>query len=322
MRRFAALIRLLCLTTVAWLPSLYAFGNPQFGSPGPIMDNAPVPSWETVPAFAAPPPAEPGFPVPMTGSQPLSAAPADVMPGSPISSQPLFSDTIYRSRAWRAEIGIVPGGKLHVTDGFANWPHDPIYGTRFTAGYETDHGWGTRFRLSVLGQTWRMTGSGAIIDITASSGSVDFYKRFFLESTEVVLGTGIGTGELTLRVEDRESDFSSGGATAFTELWHPMLRFRRWDIGFAARARLTITTGSWEETMGGGTIDETDHDTMTNSEIAWGLEARRRFGALQDHYWYFMLLAETQSYQSPWLTANTGSAATFSGLNLTVGIAY
>ena len=61
---------------------------------------------------------------------------------------------------------------------------------------------------------------------------------------------------------------------------------------------------------------------MNIAEIAWGLEIRHRFGQLQDKYWYLMLLADYQSFSSPWMTAWAAKSESFAGLNLTVGIAY
>jgi len=320
MRRFTAFGWLLGVVAAAYLPCETASGDLQPASAAGVQV-VPAQAWEAAPTLAGPMP-EGGFPVPLNGTQPNSVVPANVMGGSSITAEPLLSDTVYRNRAWRADFGVMPSGTLHATGQFADWPDDPMNGIRFNLGYETDHGWGTRFRLSVLGQTWTGPGGGAVLELMTGTGSVDFYKRLFLESTEVVVGMGLGTGEVTVRVNNRQSDFGSGGGTAFTELWHPLLRFRRWDVGFAGRARVTVTMGSWENTLGSGTVDETEGDTMTISEIAWGLEFRRRFGVQQDHYWYMMLLVDTQSFNSPWLTVNTGSAISFSGLNLTVGIAY
>src|SRR5262245_19290311 len=156
MRHFAALSRQVCLIAAACLPSLTALGDLQLGSSSPIRE-APPPSWEPAPPFSAPPPAEPVFPVPANGLI--------------IDSQPLVSDSVYRNRVWRADVGVMPGGTLHVTDVFANWPHGPIFGMSFTAGYETNVGWGTRFRLSVLGLVARVNGDP--LELIAVSGSVD-----------------------------------------------------------------------------------------------------------------------------------------------------
>jgi len=281
-------------------------------------------------ALALPSAAAPTFPVPIYPEQaPLppsisgNSLPLAVQNQSvPDSIRPttIFTYTPYRNSAWRAEIGVIPGASLNLAGRFDNWPQHAD-GLRFSAGYENPNGLGVRFRFSVGGNTGTFA-NGNHFEATFDTFSVDLYKRLFLENTELVVGAGGSDSDITLERAGLKSDFVGGGATAFAELWHPFLRWGRTDFGLAGRGRLTISPGNWHDTTGGDFVGETKHDTLTITEIAYGLEIRRRFGPLEDKYFYFMLLADYQNFNSPWMTVWTGTAASICGLNITTGIAY
>jgi len=230
----------------------------------------------------------------------------------------LVSNQVYRNRAWRADFGVVPSNLSLTNARFHNWPED-AFGVRISAGYEANGGLGVRFRISSFGQEGTDIHNDPL-DFFTGQASLEFYKRLFIESTEVVLGAGIASQDMTFKIGDVQSQFLGGGGTTFAELWHPFLRFQKTDVGLAGRGRVTMAPGTWHDTTG-FLIPPTKHDTMTALEIAWGIEVRGRFGKNQDKYWYFMWLLDHQSVGSPWLTQNAATAMTFVGSNLTVGFA-
>jgi hypothetical protein len=59
---------------------------------------------------------------------------------------------------------------------------------------------------------------------------------------------------------------------------------------------------------------------MSITELAWGLEYRRSFGACLDHSWYAGILAEYQRWQSDWMSNLSGTSVGVSGLNIYTGI--
>jgi hypothetical protein len=67
-------------------------------------------------------------------------------------------------------------------------------------------------------------------------------------------------------------------------------------------------------------IGDTEHDTMTIVELAWGLELRHRFGPNEEKYWYIDLVPEFQSWESASLP-NVFDPS-FQGTNLSFGLAW
>jgi hypothetical protein len=321
MRKFPAASLLVLLSAASSLAQYPTLADPSAAA----LQSATTPPSVAGPEFL-PTPVYPAQTYP--AQTPASSLPADnsslpTAPSNPTSEfwpTTIITDTPYRNRAWRAELGIIPNATLHLAGSvFDGWP-ETVSGARFFAGYESANGLGVRFRFLGIGN--ESTLDSEHVEIALGASSIDFYKRLFLETTEVVLGAGIAGSDVTLKQGPLHSSFLGGGGTVFTELWHPMLRWTHVDLGLVGRGRLAMTSGNWQRSPGTILVGGTTNDTLMISELAWGLEFRRRFGALQDKYFYFALLSDYQNFSSAWLTAWTATSASFSGLNLTTGIAY
>jgi hypothetical protein len=161
---------------------------------------------------------------------------------------------------------------------------------------------------------------------------LDLYKRVFTQDTELVLGGGSGARRLEFsQPGNGYSRFRGGGINIFAEGFVPLIYFHSSEIGMVGRARTTLLIGDWEDTsdqdaMGAPGPDnivlETDDDSMSVVELAWGLEYRHRFGERDDHDWSIGLLVEHQRWESEWMGAFMGSAVSFTGLNLRTSITW
>jgi hypothetical protein len=206
----------------------------------------------------------------------------------------------------------------HLTQAqFGPWPDDPAGGFRLNLGYEDETGIGVRLRFWGVG----VDASPPADDVELSAGAfdLDLYKRLYIDDTELVLGAG-PTGralEFTLS-DDSSSEFSASGISLFAELYYPILRFTKTDVGFVGRGRWSFVEGDWRDTTG-LVIPPTDHDTMSIVEAAWGLELRRRFGRCEDHFWTLGLLTEYQRWDSQWMGEFLDSSVGFTGANIYFG---
>ena len=100
----------------------------------------------------------------------------------------------------------------------------------------------------------------------------------------------------------------------------PLIEFDTSQLGAVARARYSILLGDWRDTTGGVIVPRTDNDTLSVTELAWGVEYRRRFGMCEDHSWFFGVLAEYQRWQSDWMSNLAGTSIGVSGLNIYTGL--
>jgi hypothetical protein len=176
--------------------------------------------------------------------------------------------------------------------------------------------------------------SAQIEDVELRAGAFDFdlYKRFFIDDAELVLGGGPVSRILEFdQSGNGYSRYSGGGLSLFAEGFVPLLEFPNSVLGQVGRARVALTTGDWKDTtdqMQSGApgpnniVPGTDHDSLTATEFAWGLEYRRRFGREEDHSWYVAVLAEHQRWQSDRMGAFMGMSVSFTGLNLNSGISW
>jgi hypothetical protein len=258
------------------------------------------------------------------GASPTSATtPAfidqEVNWGAPVVSPCCDCDAVFRTNAWRFSTEFI-ATQSNVTVGqFGEWPDEGALGIRFIFGYETESGLGIRGRLWGFGQDVETPADQ--VDLSASTFSVDIYKRLFIEDTEVVLGAGPAGSGLGFQLSNEsESRFVGGGLTAFAEVWQPLWQFTKFDLGFAGRGRLSLLAGNWRDDTG-FVIAATNDDRMNVLEFAWGLELRRRFGACQDMYWFLLVLAEHQHWHSAWMTDFAHTSVGFAGTNITFGLA-
>jgi hypothetical protein len=317
MRCCLVLMAVLCAVTSAAAEVGQAPANSLTGISGPAAAN-PAVAWQP----GAPPPvlaADQTFPVPVTTFDPAVVPPLALDAAAPPAAALLTADTIYRNRAWRVELGFIPT-RAFIADGLIqDWP-DNGFAMRLSAGYESASGFGGRFRMWTYGR--RANTNIGRVDLIADTISIDLYKRFFLESTEVVVGGGLMSAAMNFQLANGDqSDFPGTGASTFVELWHPFYRRAKLDIGFTARGRIGVAPGHWTDDTG-FIVPPTSHDTITVIETAWGIEMRRRFGVLQDKYWYLAFLLDYESLESPWLTVFTGTSASFQGANITWGLAW
>jgi hypothetical protein len=230
----------------------------------------------------------------------------------------------YRACAWRIEGGLLPMDSRVTSGQFGDWLLGDTEGGvagRFTVGYEDVSGLGMRLRIWSYDQSVPTPNNE--VDIDAGTVHLDFYKRLFIENAEVVVGAGTADSRLAFVLEnDTQSKFvDRGGLSAFVEGWQPLLRFTRADLGIAGRGRYSVVTGRWKDSTG-FVIMPTYHDTMSITEIAFGLEFRRRFGRNLDNYWYLQWFAEHQRWDSAWMTVNAGTSVGLTGANLNLGVVF
>jgi len=294
------------------------------------IDEAVVPVMYPSTSELLPPPSI-GAP-PLDGATPMfdSGAAADVIippavyPSSawtrPADGPPCPCESVYRSTAWQLGAEFIPTNS-HLTAGqFGPWPDDGALALRFHVGYEDETGLGVRGRWWLFGQSVEAPVDD--VDLSATTISLDFSKRLFIEETELVLGAGPAGGALSFQLSNNdESQFAGGGISVFAEVWYPLLRFERVDVGSVARGRFSLLVGEWEDDTG-FVIPSTDDDNMSVAELAWGLEFRRRFGFNEDKYWYLAILVEHQTWDSAIMTQFTASSVGFTGTNFALGLAY
>ena len=136
-----------------------------------------------------------------------------------------------------------------------------------------------------------------------------------------MLGGGLAGSYLKYKLAhfSNKADYSGGGISIFGEGFYPLWQFKKTDIGSIGRGRIALMSGEWNDN-GMPFINETDHDTMTIVEVAWGLELRRRFGLNEEKYWYIDLMPEFQRWDSASLPDAVDPS--FQGTNISFGLAW
>ncbi len=190
---------------------------------------------------------------------------------------------------------------------------------RVVLGYEDPQGIGIRARFWGLGQEAEAQADD--VDLGMGTFQLDLYKRIFLERGEIVIGAGPASAGLEFDpASDGHSRFEGAGGDVFVDGYYGLLYFERSELGAVVRARHSILLGDWRDTTGGTVVPRTDNDTMSITELAWGLEYRHPFGACQDHSWYVGVLAEYQRWQSDWMSNLAGTSIGVSGVNIYTGL--
>jgi hypothetical protein len=241
----------------------------------------------------------------MTGPEPLC--------------DPSWCESPYRDSAWRIELGIIPTSSQVSDQAFGDWDHNGGLGMRLMLGHEDCEGLGIRAVLWGFGQEVDTTGGD--VELGASTFDLDLYKRFFIEDGELVVGGGSVGGHLKYELDamNQSAEFRGGGISIFGEGFYPFVRFQKTDIGQVARARISLLSGRWDDN-GTAFMSDTRHDTMTILNIAWGLELRRRFGRMEDKYWYVAIVPEFQRWESASLPNAFDPG--FQGTNFNFGLAW
>jgi hypothetical protein len=288
----------------------------------PVM--YPATSEQLPPPSIGAPPLDGAAPVFDSGSATDVIIPPAVYPSSawpPPANGPLCPcESVYRRTAWQLGAEFIATNS-HLTAGqFGPWPDDGALALRFNLGYEDETGLGLRGRWWLFGQSVEAPVDD--VDLAATTISLDFSKRLFIEETELLLGAGPAGGALSFQLSNNdESKFAGGGISVFAEVWYPLLRFERVDVGSVARGRFSLLLGEWEDDTG-FVIPSTDDDNMSVAELAWGLELRRRFGFRHDKHWYLAILVEHQNWDSALMTQFTASSVGFTGTSFAIGLAY
>jgi hypothetical protein len=233
--------------------------------------------------------------------------------------EPPWCTSPYRSSAWRFGIDLIPTVSHVSENGFGKWSGNGSLALRLSLGYEGGDGFGTRVQL--WGFDDRQNTLVGDVELAAATFYWDFYKRFYIENAELVLGGGLaGAGlEYDVKSLDQRAELSSGGLSIFGEGFYPFLRFAKMDVGSIGRARFALLSGEWDD-HGTPFMRDTDHDVTTIIELAWGLEFRRRFGRLQDKYWYIDIVPEFQRWESASLSGVFDPA--FQGTAINFGLAW
>jgi hypothetical protein len=231
------------------------------------------------------------------------------------------AEAIYRNSAWKLELQLIPT-QSHLTRApFGSWPDDDQeLAVRINLGHENARGHGVRF------QFWRFHQNAEAfsdnVELTAYTVNLDLYKKLFLEDSELLLGAGPTFSGMEFDLGDGdELNFDGSGMTVVAEGWFPLVRFEKTDFGSVGRARMSLLLGRWDDdsTM---LVPETDHDSLSIFEVAWGVEVRRRFGRRQDKHWFLSTLIEHQRWQSDWTASFMGTSVAFTGASINSGIAW
>lgn len=214
------------------------------------------------------------------------------------------------------------GLQSHVTDGaFGRWPDDGGGALRISLGYEWMNGFGIRASSWGFGEDANLAGPD--VELRMGTFQLDFYKAVVSGHGELTIGAGPAGSRLEFRLPslNQETEFRGGGATVFAEGYYPFYRRPLWELAFVGETRMSLVTGDWRDN-GGAIVDDTDGDTMSIWEIGFGLEFRRRFGRLGDHYWFIQAMPEHQVWSSPWMDSQLGSSVALTGMNLNFGLSW
>ena len=259
-----------------------------------------------------------GFPAPATA---VTGPPyVQPIPDDPEScAEPVWDAGVYRSSAWRVELGLIPTVSHVSEQGFGAWADNGSLALRLGLGYEGVDGVGTR--LQFWGFSDRQNTLMGDVELSASTFYWDLYKRIYIENAELVLGGGLAGASLEYDLQSMHdrAELDSGGLSVFGEGFYPLLRFVKMDVGSVGRARFALLSGEWRD-HGTPLVNNTNHDMLTIVELAWGLEIRRRFGKLEDKYWYIDIVPEFQRWESASLSGVYDPG--FQGTAINFGLAW
>lgn len=229
----------------------------------------------------------------------------------------------YASSAWRVQFDLIPTSSPISAEGLGYWEDEGALAARLGLGFEGDDGIGSRVLFWGFSDKPEATAGG--LEIEASTFYWDFYKRFFVQDAEVVVGGGLAGAyfQYDLTRFGEEAHTNAGGISVFGEAFYPLWRFQQTDLGSVVRGRLALLSGKWREQSVPWRypfVRDTNNDSMSILEIAWGLELRHRFGRMQDKYWYIDIVPEFQSWASAALVDTFDPS--FQGTNISFGLAW
>lgn len=274
----------------------------------------PMPTPGVAPPTVIPPSGGPALYPATAGTNDLAAAPS-----SPSDAWCLVSPGPCRTSSWTAAIELIPSETLINDATFGRWDDNDAFALRLVLGYEDPDGIGIRARFWGLGEDASTPADD--VELTIGAFDLDLYKRLFFDHADIAIGGGPSSGGLEFKLsDDTHSRFGGGGATVFVDGYYTLQEFQKSELGAVLRARYSVLMGNWRDTTGGAVVPDIDNDVMSVTELAWGLEYRRRFGTCEDHSWFLGLLLEYQRWQSDWMSNLTGTSLGVSGLNVYTGL--
>ncbi len=269
-----------------------------------------------------PPPVQP-LPLPPTTHTPVVATPIafEQPPYEVAPPDVVFRESPYRNSSWIVDFDLIPTAAQFTESEFGSWTDDGSLALRLNLGYENFTGDGMRVRLWTFGQ--EQATPATTVDLGASTVYWDLYRRLYVEDAELVIGGGAAgaNAEFSFPDIDAHAHLNSGGGSIFGEAYFPFAHYEKTDIATVFRARLAVLRGEWRDS-GTPFVPDTNHDSITITDIAWGLELRRRFGLHEDKYWAIRFLPEYQRWDSAWLGEFADSNLAFVGASISFGLAW
>jgi hypothetical protein len=189
---------------------------------------------------------------------------------------PNWAASPYRRTGWR--FGFMPG----ITD------DGNEFILRANLGYEHADGLGKRAQLWLFNDDFGIGFNHT--ELWASTLYFDYYKRFYYNGAELLLGGGWALGHQNFELNGGPTNrFYGGGGSVVADGFLPFVDGKRSDLGAVARGRVGALAGYWDQQWGG---DDFDDWFMLVEEFAWGLEYRQLFGKNDSHFWYLNVMRE------------------------------
>jgi hypothetical protein len=277
----------------------------------------------------------PAEPLPALLQQPDYAAPAvDPMPDA-FQEIPCgdacdeCGPLIVQDSFWYAGTDVLATRFTHVAYQ-TNWEELSV-GVRPYIGWENSSGVGFRVRWWLFeadGETnisyhylYYLTDADSIyanaiaerVTFSAANLDFDFYRRFYYDRTDCVLG--VGTKAISIDANYGTyftEEVGAGGIGAFAEGRHPLYRGRTFRCAFLGYGRFGLLTGEMENRYGSMEPYEFELN-MSTAEIGIGLEMARTF---QRWHFVFQLVSEVQRWE---LSGSGARDLSFDALGLRVG---
>ena len=206
-----------------------------------------------------------------------------------------------------------------------NW-NEPTIAVRPYIGWENDSGIGFRGRWWFLGAQGEAATANylyvadsifpydSMMEVSLSAANLDFefYRRFYYDTTNFVLGVGTKATSINYEYGSYTERTAAGGVGAFAEGSHPLYIGPKVGCAFIGYARLGLLTGEVETRYGSSRPYEYDLN-MSTTEIGIGLELTRTFRRWD---FVFQLVTETQRWE---LGSSASRNLSFDALGLRFG---
>lgn len=183
-------------------------------------------------------------------------------------------------------------------------------------GWESSSGVGIRgrwwfFRVGEDIEFFSTPGISDAVDVAAGNFDLDFYRRFFYDRTNFLLGAGTKVATISFDYESIGKDrLVGGGVSVFAEGHHPLYRGPKMECAFVGYGRFGLLTGRVERRDWPVQWDEADTN-MAITEVGLGLELKRK---LRRSEFVFQIVSEVQRWET-----NMTSDLAFDALGLRFG---